>query len=174
MPSVCIVRENLSLKPKVEEKSSTTFSFSLSPGFLSFLSFLREKFPPFLHGKFHRKEQNTFSFSGFSQFSQRKVFSFLLHLAKTTTPRNFSICTFRQTVLTLNPKLKSLLRPYSRTSSLQTIKYSSVCTTRRAVLTLNPKPRAFSVCTIGQQSPNHKSLNFIGLHNQESCPDPEP
>jgi hypothetical protein len=63
---------------KVEEKSSTTFSFSLSP---VFLSFLREEFYPFLYGKFQNKEQNTFSFSlrVFSVFSE-KVFSFLLHL----------------------------------------------------------------------------------------------
>jgi hypothetical protein len=36
----------------VEEKSSTTFSFSLSPGFLSFL---REKFSSFLYGKLQKK-----------------------------------------------------------------------------------------------------------------------
>jgi hypothetical protein len=39
---------------KVEEKSSTTFYFSLSPGFLSFLT---EKVSPFLYGKFQNKEQ---------------------------------------------------------------------------------------------------------------------
>jgi hypothetical protein len=94
---------------KVEEKSSTTSSFSLSPGFLSFF---REMFSPCLYGKFHKKEQNTFIFlflRVFSIFSekkkkklhhsshirlirrlinkkvwnscQRNVFSFLLHLA---------------------------------------------------------------------------------------------
>jgi hypothetical protein len=57
---------------KMEEKSSTTFSFSLSPDFFNFLT---EKFSPFLYGKFQKKEQNTFIFlflRGFSQFSQKK------------------------------------------------------------------------------------------------------
>jgi hypothetical protein len=60
---------------KVEEKSSTTFSFSLSPGFLSFL---REKFSPFLYGKFQKQEQNTFIFlflRVFSVFSEKSFLS---------------------------------------------------------------------------------------------------
>jgi hypothetical protein len=59
---------------KVEEKSSTTFSFSLSPGFLSFL---REKFSPFLYGKFQKKEQNTFLFLFLRVFSVFSEKSFL-------------------------------------------------------------------------------------------------
>jgi hypothetical protein len=70
-------------RANVEEKSNTTFSFSLSPGFLSFL---REKFSLFLWEKKKKKSQTffsfSFSFSGFSQFSQRNVFSSLLHLGK--------------------------------------------------------------------------------------------
>jgi hypothetical protein len=56
---------------KVEEKSSTTFttfSFSLSPGFLSFL---RGKFSPFLYGKLQKKEQNTFLFLFLRVFSEK-------------------------------------------------------------------------------------------------------
>jgi hypothetical protein len=60
---------------KVEEKSSTSFSFSLSPGFL--VSH-REQFSPFLYGKFQNKEQNTFIFLFL------RVFSVLLHLATAT------------------------------------------------------------------------------------------
>jgi hypothetical protein len=62
---------------KVEEKSSTTFttfsfSFSLSPGFLSFL---REKFSPFLYGKLKKKGAKYFSLSlspGFLSFLREK------------------------------------------------------------------------------------------------------
>jgi hypothetical protein len=62
-PVSCFWRSTMS---KVEEKSSTTFSFSLSPGFLSFL---REKFSPFLYGEFKKKEQNTFLFLFLRVFS---------------------------------------------------------------------------------------------------------
>jgi len=41
----------------VEEISNTTFPFSLSPGFLSFLE---ESFPPFLYGRFQKMQQNIF------------------------------------------------------------------------------------------------------------------
>jgi hypothetical protein len=58
-------------RPKMEEKSSTTFSFSLSP------DFLREKFPPFLYGKFQKKEHNTFLFLFLRVFSIFSEKSFL-------------------------------------------------------------------------------------------------
>jgi len=60
---------------KVEEKSSITFPFSLSPGFLNFL---REKFSPFFYGKFQKKQQNTFLFLRF--FSENSFSFFYLHL----------------------------------------------------------------------------------------------
>jgi hypothetical protein len=63
-----------STKDKVEEKSSTTFTISLSPGFLSFL---REKFSRFLYGKFQNKEQNTFLFLFLRVFSVFSEKSFL-------------------------------------------------------------------------------------------------
>jgi hypothetical protein len=65
-------------RSKVEEKISTILTFSLSPGFLSFL---REKLSPFLYGKFQKKEQNTFLFlflRVFSVFSENSS----LHLAE--------------------------------------------------------------------------------------------
>jgi hypothetical protein len=68
---------------KVEDKSSTTFSFSLSPGFLSFL---REKFSPFLYGEFQKTKQTffSFSFSGFFSFLREKfsLFSSTLYFGR--------------------------------------------------------------------------------------------
>jgi hypothetical protein len=52
--------------------------------FLQVFSVFSEKsFFPFCMGNFKKRSKIlfSFSFSGFSQFSQRKVFSFLLHLA---------------------------------------------------------------------------------------------
>jgi hypothetical protein len=45
---ILVLAQNMRID-KVEEKSSTTFSFSLSPGFH------REKFSPFLYGDFEKK-----------------------------------------------------------------------------------------------------------------------
>jgi hypothetical protein len=72
---------------KVEEKSSTTFSNSLFPGFLSFL---RGKFSPLSYGKFQKLGAKYFSLSPDFLSFLREKFSFFsstlhMHSKKTQT-----------------------------------------------------------------------------------------